>query len=431
MTDPTGTDRTRRGPRLDPDAAAWVQALEVAGYRHRTALDYAETIRRAEQLLAGQNLTLRTATSPDIAALAEHWPATRSSRTRLRSALGAASVILEHPDLPSEAVPPPAGVPARRSRRRAGMVAGTPSATRRAWWDERLEALGEQRTNQPGRPAVVLEQAERLLAARGSDLAHADAPTIVALIEAWPVSYSSRVRLRRSLRLAADILERPELAAAVEVPEAAPRSAEPLSRARAERFEIAAWRVGGTAGLLALLALHTDLGVRELTRLRWEQLSAGGPGQAALVRTHAGDHPLAERLGHALAAMGRTTGYLFPSGASHITAPEAHRHLRSVAAHAGLGADVGPVVLRASRPGQVNPALVETIDELSTAHVDGAVTAGLTVEQLLATGVAKRTAHQYVRMADRAARLLAERGSDLMTCSGVDLVAIAQRLPPS
>lgn len=370
----------------------------------------------------------RRPTSPP---LAEHWPATRSSRTRLRTALGAAAVILEHPELPWEAVPPPPGVTARPSRRRHAVpVTGSVSATRLAWWDERLEALGQQRTNQPGRPAVVLEQAERLLAEAGTDLRRADPAAVTGLVERWPASYSSRVRLRRSLRLAAEILGRPELASAVEVPDDTPRRAEPLSRARSERYEIAAWRLGGTAGLLGLLALHTELDVRDLTALRWEQLAAGGPGQPTRVRTHAGDHPLAERVGRALAAKGRTVGYLFPAGAGHITAVEANRHLRSVAAYAGLGAEVTAAVLRVSWPGQVNPELVEAVGELCAAPVCE-ITAGVSVEQLLATGLSERTARQYARMADRAARLLAERGSDLMTCTGVDLVAIAQHLPPS
>lgn len=432
MTDPTTTAPARRGRRLDAETAGWVQALEASGYSHRSALDYAATIRRAEQLLAARNLTLRSAGPADIAALGEHWPLTRSSRTRLRSALGAASVILERPGLGFEAVLSPPGVARRPSRRR--QATGALSAARRAWWDARLEAAGCPRSDQPGRPAVVLERAERILAELGTDLRDADASALAGLVQRWPGSYSSRARLRRSLRLAAGILDRPDLAEAVpgdpERPWDRDRRAGPLSRARSERFEIAAWRLGGSGGLLGLLALHTDLAVGELTGLRWEQFSGCGPGQPGLLRTHAGEHRLAERVAAALAAKDRSVGYLFPAGSGHISAPEATRRLRSVAAYAGLGAEVSPAVLRASRPGRVDPELVETLGELCAAPV-GDLNGSVSVEQLLATGVAERTAGQYARLAERAGRILAERGSDLMTCNGVDLAAVAQHFPAS
>lgn len=320
------------------------------------------------------------------------------------------------------------GEPPRRHR-----AALAPSRVRVAWWDEQLEAIGEPPRTAAGRPALTLERAERLLAETGADLATATGDDIAALLEHWPASRASRVRLRRSLSLAALVLGRPDLPAdAVELPDddAGRRRPSPLERTDVEAFERAAWRLGGAAGLAGLLAVHTPLSARQLAALRWEQVAA--VGAATVVRGPARSYRLAERVADALTARGRTVGYLFPSGEGHATSHELVGHLRRVAAHAGMP-DLAPARLEVTAAGEVNADLLEPLEALEATWAPASTLGGcgLSVEQLLATGIAARTAHSYLRFADRAADALAARGTDLAGCGPVDLVAVAETFPAS
>lgn len=101
-------------------------------------------------------------------------------------------------------------------------------------------------------------------------------------------------------------------------------------------------------------------------------------------------------------------------------------YLREVAGFAGL--NVNAEMVRLSQPGRVNPDLLELTAELGGESSEP-VRCGLGVEDFLAKGLAPRTAQLYLRVADRVARLLAERGTDLTACTPANVAAVAQRFP--
>lgn len=279
MTDPTGTDRTRRGPRLSERGEWWISALEERGYRHKSALDYGAALRHAEEALAARGTDLEHAAFDDIAAISARFPLTRSSRGRLRRALAAGARVIGRGDLPDHAVVMPAGSPpAARAGRGTSPAGHAPAADRqrRDEWARRLAPVASS-PSVAVRWATLLVRVERLLAARGASLAAATPELLAELAGELRDSYSARCALRRALAAAADVAELPHLTpGAIGLPDPdQARAKRRLTRQEAERFEEAAWCVGGPGGLAALLSLHTPLMAAEIAQLRWEQLVAG------------------------------------------------------------------------------------------------------------------------------------------------------------
>jgi hypothetical protein len=157
-------------------------------------------------------------------------------------------------------------------------------------------------------------KADRLLAGRGVTLSDAAAEDLAAIAEACPAAHSTRSKLRAALRHGAQLRGRTDLPVdAIDRPEAPDRyrsAPKRWSLARAEAFESAAWGLGGSAGLAALLALHTELAplrpgrpdeadlrdswallrAGDLRRLREDQADCARPGGGGDLRGHLGGH---------------------------------------------------------------------------------------------------------------------------------------------
>jgi len=74
------------------------------GLAPKTAYAYARVIQRVLPLLEARGVDLLTCSGADVAMIAETWPRSRSSRSQLRSALGAAWMILGRDAVPLRAV---------------------------------------------------------------------------------------------------------------------------------------------------------------------------------------------------------------------------------------------------------------------------------------------------------------------------------------
>lgn len=120
------------GPRVPLDERFNREALMGTGASPKTAANYTRVLARISAQLREQGKDVATATTRDIAQIAETFPNTNSSRAQIRGALTRAWEILERPDPPSlraVRVPP-------RPRARSRALAHDAAVTlERAAWD--------------------------------------------------------------------------------------------------------------------------------------------------------------------------------------------------------------------------------------------------------------------------------------------------------
>lgn len=295
----------------------------------------------------------------------------------------------------------------------------------RTVWADRLGAIGlsERTVNLYG---SRLDRLEQVLAEMGADLTACSAEQFEAAAASLPDTSSTRRDLRKALRHATAVIGRADLPVDdlfPPLPSLPSRSARPVSVEAAEVLERTAWGVGGPEGLAVIVALHTALMPAEIAALRWEQFVKAAHGTVLL--GHGASALLHPRLVRALEAHAIPSGYVFPGRPGQpVPAKTVRAWCRAVAGLAGLG-NIAVGRLQVTRAGEVDPDAVApaTLRPVTSWELTGP--APVTVEDLLATGRAPRTARTYHWMLRRVAVLLAERGVDLLTCAGADLAAVA------